>query len=250
MLRILAIVILLAVVLPVHGQEQSTHPGGNQDDSNRSINPPSPPLNHANCEVKQDGTTIECEWPEAKPQGYLERLFSPENAPTIALVIVGIDGQIQVAKSDTQSMIRAERAWIVVSVQSPSHGRFVYTAKNVGKTPARIISIWARPLKAERGKDLDVYSDEVTEEGLPITPPQLLPPTATCVVHDFNIKEVESNTSYLFDNLFTYGRIRYFDVLNEDPKVPYETRWLYWHVPIEGAMPFPDPGYPQHNSYS
>jgi hypothetical protein len=61
------------------------------------------------CEVKQDGTAIECQWPQTVPEGYFKRLFSPENTPNIALFFVGIGGII-VALCTLKTIARQTKA--------------------------------------------------------------------------------------------------------------------------------------------
>ena len=92
-LKRLAVVVLIAIVLPIYGQKEGTQSGGNQTNPNTTERPPLPPRT-ATCKVKEDGTTIECNWAETKPESYFKRLISPENAPNIALFVVGFFGII------------------------------------------------------------------------------------------------------------------------------------------------------------
>ncbi|MHB1794673.1 MAG: hypothetical protein ACYCPO_06865 [Acidobacteriaceae bacterium] len=88
----LAIVVLLAGILPIYGQQQGPKSDGDQSSSDGAKNPASQPSRVITCEIKHDGTSIECNWPQAVSEGYFKRLFSPEDAPNIALVVVGIGG--------------------------------------------------------------------------------------------------------------------------------------------------------------
>ncbi len=92
MRRVLTIGVLLAVGLPIYGKQESGKPSSNQKESKPAQPPPSPPTRVVTCVIKQDGTTIECEYPEANPPSYLRRLFSAEGLPNLLLVGVGLGG--------------------------------------------------------------------------------------------------------------------------------------------------------------
>jgi Co/Zn/Cd efflux system component len=92
MLKILAIFILFAIWLPVHGHQEGGKPGGNQQHGDSASSPPPPPAANIQCVVQQDGTTIKCDYSPANPPNYLSRLIAPENVPNIALVFVGLLG--------------------------------------------------------------------------------------------------------------------------------------------------------------
>ena len=187
------------------------------------------------------------------------------------LVIVGIGGilvaictlqkierQIKVAEADTEAMARAERPWIVIKVESPTPNQFNFIATNTGRIPANVKSIWATPIATKRGEKLKIPADEKTEESLMNTPPCLMPPTASQIVYQCNIDEMDKHGffgknltfSLGFTELRFYGRIIYSDILQPETAIPHETKWLYWQVPIQGALPFPDPIHPKHNIYT
>ena len=94
MLKWLAIAVLFAIVLPIHGQKESSKSGSDKNDGNSSQSPSGTPSRTASCVVKQEGTAIECQWPEDKPKSYFDRLRSPENLPNIGLFFVGLGGVI------------------------------------------------------------------------------------------------------------------------------------------------------------
>jgi hypothetical protein len=179
------------------------------------------------------------------------------------LVIVGIGGivvaactlqkierQIRAAEADTEAMARAERAWIVIHVESPAPNQFNFIATNTGRIPADVKSIWTTSIVTKRGENLEVPIDEKTRESLMNTPPCLIPPTASQIVFRCNIDEMEKRGIFGFAELRFYGRILYSDILQPADSVPHETKWLYWQFPLEGALPFPDPMRPEHNGYS
>jgi hypothetical protein len=166
--------------------------------------------------------------------------------------------QIKVAEAATQAMIRAERAWIVISVESPAPNQFNFIATNVGRTPANVKSIWSSRIISKRGDQMEVPSDEKTGESLLDTPPCLIPPTASQIVLRCNMDDLEKQGAFGrnvifaqgFVHLWFYGRIVYSDILQPEVSPLHETKWLYWHIPIQGAIPFPDPMRPQHNTYT
>jgi hypothetical protein len=94
MLKILAVVVLLAVVLPIHGQKEGSQSTGDKGRGNAIQSPAATPSGTATCVVKQEGTTIECRWPKDVPESKLSRFLSPENAPNIGLFFVGLGGVI------------------------------------------------------------------------------------------------------------------------------------------------------------
>jgi hypothetical protein len=173
MLKCLAIVVLLASILPIYGEEKGAQTKGNQSTAN-DAEKGSPPSRTATCVVKNEGTTIECNWTENEPESYLKRLISPENAPNIALSLVGLGGiiialctlwKIERQTKATENQVKAShdglRAWLgievsenipiseTISIQTiqqnatltPQPPRFTWKLKNSGQTPAFITKV-------------------------------------------------------------------------------------------------------------
>ena len=92
MLKRLAIVVLLASVLPVVGHSDSPQSSNDQNGSEASKGPPSPSPPIVQCEVKQEPSAVQCHWAESVPEGYFSRLFTAENTPNIALFAAGVGG--------------------------------------------------------------------------------------------------------------------------------------------------------------
>jgi hypothetical protein len=163
----------------------------------------------------------------------------------------------EAALLNAQAVINAERAWIVIDVESPAPNQFNFIATNTGRIPADVKSIWATSIVTKNREKLNVPIDEKTGESLINTPPCLIPPNAKQIVLRCNIDEMDKHGTFGrnltfsrgFAELRFYGRILYSDILQPAESAPYETKWLYWQVPIQGALPFPDPIYPEHNSY-
>ena len=86
MLKGLAIGILLAIWLPVYGEQESSQANSNEKQ------PHGTQRSMVTCSVEQEGTKIECDWPQANPKGYFGRVFSAENLPNLLLFVVGTGG--------------------------------------------------------------------------------------------------------------------------------------------------------------
>jgi hypothetical protein len=140
MLKILAIVIFLAIVLPVYGQEKGSQTNSGKSDPDSAKSPPDAPSGTATCVVKEEGTTIECRWPKAVPEGKLSRLFSPENAPNIGLFFVGLGGiiaagftlrainrQADLMKVQSDIQAAAMRQWLDVEFMRSDTAEMVFT---------------------------------------------------------------------------------------------------------------------------
>lgn len=185
-----AIVVLVTIVLPIYGQEKGSHSSGDQGHANSTENPPPPP-GTATCKIEEDGTAIECQWPQAVPESKFQRLFSPENAPDIGLFFVGLGGvlvglgtlilikkQVIEMRRQVQASHDGLRAWIGIEIREnvpitplatgmidqinnlavPTPPRFVWKLKNSGQTPAFITKMGSH----------DVYQDTRMLDTLPI----------------------------------------------------------------------------------
>jgi hypothetical protein len=127
------------------------------------------------CEVKQEGTTIECQWSESVPEGYLKRLFGPENAPNIGLFFVGLFGivaavfTLRAIRLQAKAQMDADRAWVLVRIagqpEEPLTGKIITTGaipgivwkiRIVGNTPAQITreQYRCRTVRIANGKPL------------------------------------------------------------------------------------------------
>jgi hypothetical protein len=268
----LAILILFAIGMPVHGEKESPKSGSDQKQTDDGEKQP-PPSAKATCVIKQEGTTIECDWPQANAPSYFHRLISAENLPNLLLFLIGLGGivaaiitlrkverQILVAEDGTKAMIRVERAWLVVSVDSIVPGEFRFWVTNVGNTPAKVDSIWSCNITLMRGEELTIPPDEQTQESLLRSPQCLIPPDAKQIIWQCTVGEFQKASgggdgekslfSRGFSSAYIFGRIRYFNVLDTKATIANETRWLYWLVPVKDAMPFPDPRHSKHNTYT
>lgn len=152
---------------------------------------------------------------------------------------------------NTKALINAERPWIVINVESPTPNQFNFIIENVGRTPAHVKSIWASWIPTRRGERLEIPSDDETEEPIMGFSSYLLPPTASQIAFRFNIEEMNQRGGFFpTHELRFYGRILYSDILQSEGSPLHETKWLYWQIPVEGALPFADPAHPEHNGYT
>lgn len=158
---------------------------------------------------------------------------------------------------NAQTLINAERPWIVINVESPAPNQFHFKATNVGRTPARITAIYGHPLIVRRNRPEPTPDFEGTESLLS-TPPCLLPSTTSCTALRCNIEELHGSDSvedflrYVTSGLFEiwfYGRVIYFDTLEPPPQTSHDTKWLFWYLPFKDALPIPDPRHPEYNTY-
>jgi hypothetical protein len=158
---------------------------------------------------------------------------------------------IRLQEKAMELTVNTERPYLVISVESPSPNKFVFIAKNEGRTPARIKSIWSKPIPAVMGQPGPIPSDDETAESLISTPPQVLPTNGTCTVFYCDEHRLELMQASKFSSIYFYGRIVYFNTLETDPDKPYETKWLYCLIPgtAKGSIPFPDPRHPECNTW-
>jgi hypothetical protein len=144
--------------------------------------------------------------------------------------------------------VNTERPYLVISAESPSPNRFVFAVKNEGRTPARIESIWCKPLMAGPDGTFQTPSDEGPLFG---GTPRLLPQNGTHTFFVCDENKVKLMRGDTFTAIYFYGRISYSNVLEDGAGGPYETKWLYSQLPLEGrSIPTPDPRYPEHNTWT
>jgi hypothetical protein len=277
MLRVLAILTVLLASLPVHGRCEGSNASRDQKNA-QAIEGKSPELSSVTIvnSVENHAPKGQSDETENHPKSYLRRLFSPENLPNILLFAVGFAGIVvavltlrkierqtkagevaaEAALANTKALIAAERAWIVVTAKCSSPNEFLFTATNVGRTPAKVISIYGNKIVINRGEELPLPFQENMEESLISTPPCFLPPTSSCPAFSFNLEQLFAGNpnvmrliTIALQEIYFYGKIRYFDTLEDPAKSIHETTWLLWVPPVEGALPIPDPRHPECNGY-
>jgi len=161
--------------------------------------------------------------------------------------------QSEAALLSAKTALRAVRAWIVVSVESPERDRFVFRARNVGKTPAKIGSLSKFNTVVDTAKSKFKIAPEFERgEGMAAIQPFFLPPTASCILFEYTLAALgvtdASEVARKAATIYSYGRVVYSDAT--DATILHETRWFYVKLPDEGSMPFADPLHPEYNSYA
>jgi hypothetical protein len=160
--------------------------------------------------------------------------------------------QSEAALLIAKSAARVDRSWIVVSVESPERDRYLFRARNVGKTPARITSLNKFNSAVNTGKKFKIAPEYERPEGQISIQPFFLPPTASCIIFDYTMKELGVGNASDVENklaaIYTYGRVLYCDAA--DTTSVHETRWFYIKLPGEASLPFPDPMHPEFNNYA
>ena len=153
---------LLLVSFPVYGQEKRSQSSTNKNHP-KSVQQPQTETMPSPASVEVNVINE----PEPQPQSngatrqlpsYFSRLVSPENLPTIGLVILGLFGLVYAWKTlravETQgdALINSERAWISIKTDmenfnpTASPSRFYWRVVNTGKSVAKLISTDARCL--------------------------------------------------------------------------------------------------------
>jgi hypothetical protein len=207
-------------------------------------------VNQAAPYAQNDRTTNES-------KSYFSRLFSPENLPNIALVVVGIGGIItaictlRLIKTQTidtgiaanaallnaQAVINTERPWLVVSVHSDPYlaNGFFFRITNKGRTPANVVSAY----REQKIVDLPDRLRIPPEYSSPMYSPE-----DNLIVADgkwedrpsFNPEAVISNPAgarEAFENaaqfLCFYGQVTYRDSFGQrsGDSGEHYTRWCY-----------------------
>ena len=249
--------LMLAVfLLPIYGQEKGSQPSANQESAKTAKQPapqppPSSPASQINV-INQEAPKQQGGRAADNPKGYLSRLFSPENLPSIGLFLAGVAGifvalstlkvlsrqarsmrrQTRVLRLNAQALINSERPWVVVTVHryKDEAKQFRFDATNQGRTPAKIVS-W------EVGHDF--ISDPMQLPIPPVYKPAVRPRSLLVYGQSFPVFGIEPEwgarnqgvAGEVFDSskvLCVYGRVGYFDLVGKTDKPVFrETRWCY-----------------------
>jgi hypothetical protein len=158
---------------------------------------------------------------------------------------------------NARAVINAERSWLVVGTfldkEDPEVVRF--GCRNQGRTPAKVISLSARPCFVKSPTDLDVPPDYSSPAVLPdlniIVNADSFPidhgVNARKFIQDKGKKDlIESSREYLV----YYGNVIYRDTLYDEssPAGLHETRWCFFYQPYEKK--FRRCGPEQYNRYT
>ncbi|MGH9605315.1 MAG: hypothetical protein ACRD3N_06385 [Terracidiphilus sp.] len=147
----------------------------------------------------------------------------------------------QAALLYAQSLVEAERPWILVSADPARtvENGFAIVARNQGRTPARIVAIdnqTAFAADEARLPDPPHYDEE--KAGASFAPVILLPGESTeiktfsrgevkelCQSED-RLKKVESWD----EKIFFYGKVTYRDLIAPRDEQIHETAWCCWYI--------------------
>lgn len=273
MLKWLAVVAIFASILPIDVRANTDSSGGNQINSEGAPNPPPLPASAARCEVKQDGSTLECQWTQAKPDGYFKRLFTAQNTPDIALFFVGFVGiivaivtlfKLERETKATENQVQAShdglRAWIGIEVREnvpppvqlavtmidqinnlsiPTPPRFVWKLKNYGQTPAFITKMGSH----------HVYRDTRMLDTLPIPSMHEIFDFIGAGKEKENVLRIDSFTlrDVIAKSKFwrIIIKIEYLDVFDKE-QVHETVASFHYYVPVGGGDPL-NAGFYQEN---
>ena len=120
-MKVLISLAVLAIVLPIYGQEKRPKTGTDQNRS-ENVNKAESPTPEV-VVVNQKNSSEQGDRPQDNPKPYFSRLFSPENVPNIALFFAGIAGILVALKTleaiKRQADIQAAgmRQWVDVGTK-------------------------------------------------------------------------------------------------------------------------------------
>ncbi len=156
-------------------------------------------------------------------------------------VVEAASSTAHAALLNAQSVIHAERPWILITVE-PSRSMensFTVMATNRGRTPARIIETMER------------YKIAIDEKRLPATPefrnekrntpfaPIILLPGEYTAIKPFSREDVKAlcDSEERFkrietweEKVFLYGKVIYRDLISATEGPPHETNWCCWYI--------------------
>lgn len=156
---------------------------------------------------------------------------------------------------NAQAVINSERPWIVVTVEKADRYHFLFKATNVGRTPAKLISIHGEVLVVPQGEQLPEVLQYGPEKSLRINP-RIFPPAVFRLIDECFInaildrcrKDLEQGTS----RMFLVGKVVYSDVfpsMEGANTALHETRWGYF-LPGGEGIPVANFCPPAYNDYT
>lgn len=262
MLRNLAIAVLLAIVLPIHGQEKTPEPNPKQN-PNETVEKKSPETVSVSVinSVGQQASQGKSDDTNNYSDSYLHHLLMPETLANIGLFVVGVIGvcvalrtlrnierQTKSGKTaadaardgakaallNAQAVINAERPWLLVDVESgkgPMGGFKIYV-KNKGRTPAMIT---AARVGGMRVKNITYLSKEPPYGSGSLVEDLIVMPDEKPLIESIS----EESMNKMLDRdahlqpwegqTFIFGIVLYHDLADPTPDRIHETRWIVLH---------------------
>jgi hypothetical protein len=254
MLKRLAFVVFLTVVPPISGQQQSPEPNGNQKNTQSTPQPSHQPARVVTCEVKQDDTTIESQWPESVPKGYFHTLISAKNLPNLLLFLVGLAGigvaivTLLTIKRQVDTFVSKERARLTVDIDSFQPPRKIYDHSDM---PPSASEVWFAKLKiANHGSTnafigpalclacvenpgWDARKTAITSQ-IPL--PKVIPPDGKAIEFDIRIETDKMNEWKVYRDtidavgnrskrIYVIGLIEFWDVFDTHWSLKFFRQW-------------------------
>jgi hypothetical protein len=253
-------VVCLAWVLPVHGQQEGAKTSRQHRSSKQPAQSDSPGTGpQPTTVINQYASAEYAKGTTDHPNGYFARLFSPENLPNIALVVIGvvasiialctlrpIRNQARAALLSAQAVLDAERPWFVASIERtrPQFDFWRVRITNKGRTPGQLWDLsenfmWVPSPEAEHfpmppcydspgsGPNTRFYASAesfIVGEN-PVNDDGFLP------VDRVNNRRQEFGENML-EFLVVYGRVTYKDTFTgRTPRLLHESRWCYLFRP-------------------
>jgi hypothetical protein len=167
----------------------------------------------------------------------------------------------QAALLNAQAVLRAERPWILVTVE-PSRSvenSFTVMATNRGRTPARIIATADQSRIAIDEKHLPSTPEYKNEKpGAPFTPIILLP-GESAAIKPFRREDVKGlcDSEERFkrietweEKIYLYGKVLYGDLIAPAGSQAHETNWCCWYIHGRQNSGLVIDGPPEYNTHT
>jgi hypothetical protein len=167
----------------------------------------------------------------------------------------------QAALLYAQSIVQAERPWVLVSVEPTlgAENSFTVTATNRGRSPARITAVIdAVAIAADEGA-LPKAPEFAEDEKRPPMAPLILLPGESAGVKVFAREDAKtaSGNEEAFkkvenweEKLYLFGRILYNDLLAPPGKEGHQTGWCCWYIHGRQKSGLVSAGPPEYNAHT
>ena len=167
----------------------------------------------------------------------------------------------QAALATAQSILLAERPWILVSVEPTidKPNSFTITATNKGRTPATITALFDQVgIKSDEAHLPEVPEYAEQPDPRPMIPVTLVPGESTPIkvfsrddvaaicASDEQFKRIENWD----EKLFLHGRIAYRDLIAPQGRSEHQTNWCCWYIHGRQKSGMVIAGPPAYNAHS
>lgn len=164
------------------------------------------------------------------------------------------------ALSCAQALIRAERPWLLITVERSLTVRdsFKVTATNRGRTPAKILATSSRIeiVMDETQLPKNPVYEKTAADSLPA--PIILLPGESTPIQPFSREDVSwicktdaslRRIELWQEKIFIHGKIIYRDLVTPNDKLMHETSWCCWYVHGENSSDLVIAGPPEYNRH-